>query len=189
MNSNRQGILRKIMNRNGRAVLLVLVAALAFSGCGGAGGNAVNDNAGRAASSNVNASSPAPAADGAANVAQANNAAVAPAPMTPTGGGATQAGATPAGGTRGNSNAPPANMPKPQIGSGGSDFSLFAQTRGALDADAELKAANITIEVKEGVVSLGGTVANAAQKSKAEQLVLAVGPKAVKNQIRVSGGK
>ncbi len=79
--------------------------------------------------------------------------------------------------------------PKPQIGSGGNDFSLFTQARAALNNDAELKGANITVEVKEGVVTLSGALANAAQKSKAEQLVRAVGGvKAVKNQLRVSGG-
>lgn len=176
------------MNKNGEGILLILVAALALSGCGGAGGDGGNNNAGGAASSNINAASPAPAAAGAANVAQANVAAVAPTPMT-AGGVAPQPGATPNGGERGGSSAPQANMPKPQIGSGGSDFSLFAQARGALDADAGLKAANITIEVKDGVVTLSGAVANAGQKSKAEQLVQGVGPKSVKNQLRVSGGK
>ncbi|HYN25266.1 MAG TPA: BON domain-containing protein, partial [Pyrinomonadaceae bacterium] len=63
------------------------------------------------------------------------------------------------------------------------------QARAALSADAELKAANIMIDVKAGVLTLSGTVANAAQKSKAEQMVrLLGGVKAVKNQLRVSGG-
>jgi len=186
MNINRQTILRKITNRNGRSVLLILVAALALSGCGGAGGNGGNDNARGAASSNVNAASPAAA--GAANVATANVAAVAPTPMS-AGGGVAQPAATPNAGARGNSNAPPANMPKPQIGSGGNDFALFTQARGAINADADLKTANITVEVKDGVMTLSGTVASAEQKSKAEQLVQAVGPKALKNQLRVSGGK
>lgn len=177
------------MNRNGQRVLLVLAAALVFSACGGAGGNGGSSNAGVAASSNVNAASSAPAADGAANVAQANSSAVAPTPLTPTGG-AVQPGATANSGARSSSNAAPkTEFPKPQIGSGGGDFSLFTQVRGALNADAELKAANIIIEVKEGVVTLGGTVASAGQKSKAEQLVRGVGPKGVKNELKVSSGK
>ena len=45
------------------------------------------------------------------------------------------------------------------------------------------------IEVKEGVVTLSGTVASAALKSKAEQLARGAGSKGVKNQLRVSGAK
>ncbi|MBA3357179.1 MAG: BON domain-containing protein [Pyrinomonadaceae bacterium] len=80
-----------------------------------------------------------------------------------------------------------ASIPKPQISSGGSDFSLFTQARGLLGADAELTAENIIIDVKAGVLTLSGTVANAAQKSKAEELMRAVGGvKAVKNRLRIS---
>jgi len=80
-----------------------------------------------------------------------------------------------------------ASVPPPQVGTGGSDFFLFTQARSALGADNGLKAANIVIDVKSGLLTLSGTVANADQKSKAEQLVRAVdGVKAVKNQLRVS---
>ncbi len=67
-----------------------------------------------------------------------------------------------------NRSAPPAKVPTPQIGSGGNDFFLFTQARAAVNADPELKAANLVIEVKDGVVTLSGTVASAALKSKAE---------------------
>ena len=78
------------------------------------------------------------------------------------------------------------NAPKPEIGTGGSDFFLFTQARAALNADPELKAANIVIDAKAGVLTLNGTVANAAQKSKADQLMRAVGDvKKVKNQLRI----
>lgn len=84
-------------------------------------------------------------------------------------------------------NRPAANVPTPQIGTGGSDFFLFTQARNALFADAEFKNANITIDVKAGVLFLNGTIANAAQKTKAEQLVRSVsGIKSVKNQLRLS---
>ncbi len=89
---------------------------------------------------------------------------------------------------RGGKNAPPAKMPTPQIGSGGNDFYLFTRARGAINADAELKAANVVVDVKEGNITLSGTVKNAEQKSKAEQLVRSAGAKAVKNQLRVSAG-
>ncbi|MGB8507955.1 MAG: BON domain-containing protein, partial [Pyrinomonadaceae bacterium] len=99
-------------------------------------------------------------------------------------------GVAAAGGARaGGNNAPPANMPKTQIGSGGSDFSLFTQARGAITADPELKTANVIVEVKDGVVTLSGRVANAEQKLKAEQLVRAVGPKNVRNQLQIAAGK
>lgn len=77
--------------------------------------------------------------------------------------------------------------PQPQIGAGGGDLFMFTQARAALSADAELKTANIVIEVNSGSLTLNGTVANMSQKSKAEQLVRGVaGVKAVKNQLRIS---
>jgi osmotically-inducible protein OsmY len=79
-------------------------------------------------------------------------------------------------------------MPTPRIGSGGNDFFLFTQARAAINADPELKGANVVLDVKEGTVTLSGTVASAAQKSKAEQLVREAGLKAVRNQLRVGTG-
>lgn len=84
--------------------------------------------------------------------------------------------------------APAAKMPTPQIGSGGNDFFLFTQARAAINNDPDLKAASVVVEVKGGVVTLSGTVANAALKSKAEQLARGAGSKEVRNQLRVSGG-
>ncbi len=81
------------------------------------------------------------------------------------------------------------NDPQPQIGTGGTDMSLFTLARVNLAADAEISKANIVIDVKAGVVTLSGTVATPSQKVKAEELVRSVeGVKAVKNQLRVSGG-
>ena len=94
---------------------------------------------------------------------------------------------TQVGASRDNNNRGSANVPSPQIGSGGSDFFLFTQARAALVADTELKTANIIIEVKSGVLTLSGTIANATQKTKAEQLVRGVsGIKSVNNQLRIS---
>lgn len=177
------------MNRNRLNILLIVVAAsLAASGCGGgekAGGNSV----GTTATSNANAASGVSPAGGGANVAPANGSAVAP-PQTAAGVGAAsqQQVASQRTDSRGASKAPPANMPKPQIGSGGNDFYLFTQARAALNADAELKAANIVVDIKEGVATLSGAVKSAEQKSKAEQLVQAAGLKTVRNQLRVSSG-
>ncbi|MCA1614739.1 MAG: BON domain-containing protein [Acidobacteria bacterium] len=80
-------------------------------------------------------------------------------------------------------------MPTPQIGSGGNDFFLFTQARAAINGDPDLKAANLVVDVKGGVVTLSGTVASAALKSKAEQLARGAGAKEVRNQLRVSAGR
>jgi hypothetical protein len=93
---------------------------------------------------------------------------------------------TPGTQTRINQSSQVSSGPSPQIGTGGSDFFLFTQARAALDADVELKAANVVIDVKAGSMTLNGTVSNAEQKAKAEQLVRAVaGVKAVRNQLRI----
>lgn len=86
-------------------------------------------------------------------------------------------------------NSRPANLPKPQIASGGNDFYLFTQTRAALASDAELKGANVIIDVKEGVLTLSGAAVSEAQKARAEQVARSVeGVKLVRNQIKVSAG-
>lgn len=88
---------------------------------------------------------------------------------------------------RNKDNARVSSVPKPQIGTGGSDFFLYTQARAALGADSELTPANIVIDVKAGVLTLNGTVASATQVLKAEQLVRAVGGvKEVKNRLRAS---
>lgn len=80
---------------------------------------------------------------------------------------------------------PAAKEPAPQIGSGGSDFVLFTQARNALNTDQEL-INSVIIEIKEGNVTLNGSVTSAAQKAKAGQLVQSVnGIKSVKNNLRV----
>lgn len=177
------------MNRNRLNILLILVAtAFAASGCGGGGEKAGSNSAETTTTSNANAANGVSPADGGANVAPANGVAVAPSQTTAGGGIAQQQAASQGSGSRGASNKPPANMPTPQIGSGGNDFYLFTQARAALNADAELKAANIVVDIKEGVATLSGAVKSAEQKSKAEQLVQSAGLKTVKNQLRVANG-
>lgn len=81
---------------------------------------------------------------------------------------------------------PPANIPKPQIGSGGGDFFLLTQVRAALSADQELINA-VVVDLKEGNAVLTGKVSSEAQKTKAAQLIQSVkGVKSVKNNLRVS---
>lgn len=171
------------MNRNRLTMLLALAAALVLSGCGGAektGDGSV------AAAPGAATPSPEPTADGAVNASPTNVSATAP-PLPPAAGAAPQVTSR-ASAPRNADSAPPAAMPTPEIGSGGNDLFLFTQARAAVNADPELKAANLVLDVKGGVVTLSGTVANAAQKSKAEQLVRGVGSKTVKNQLRVSAG-
>ena len=165
------------MDTNRLKILITLAAALTLVGCDAAPEKAGRDSA--SAVSNANSRSPTPAAAEVSNAATANT----PAPSNPTPAGASQVNAD-----RAAKGASAAAVPTPRIGSGGNDFFLFTQARAAINSDAELRAANPTLDVKEGVATLTGTVANAALKAKAEDLVRDAGSKAVRNQLRVSAG-
>lgn len=81
--------------------------------------------------------------------------------------------------------AAPVKAPTPVQGSGGNDFLLFTQVRGALNADNELVTA-VIVNIKEGNVVLTGKVSSAAQKAKAEQIVKGVnGVKSVKSELQI----
>lgn len=146
----------------------LMMAALIFSGCARTSNtDAAASNNALAVNGNANMPSLAPALP-----ANANNG------MT-TGDSTTNQGHI----TRTNKD------PDPKIGTGGNDFYLFTQARGVLNADSELKNSNIVIDVKNGNATLSGTVSNAEQKSRAEQLVRALnGITGVKNQLNVSAG-
>lgn len=174
------------MYRNRLAHLIILAASFNFYACGGAVESSGGDGKAAVASPTVSAATPAPATEVAANAA-ASPADAAPALQPTTGEAAARPGASPAPVSRGS--APRAKPPTPQIGSGGNDLFLFTQARAAINDDDELKAANVVIEVKEGVVTLSGNVASAALKSKAEGLARGAGAKAVRNQLRVSAGR
>ncbi|MET0650088.1 MAG: BON domain-containing protein [Pyrinomonadaceae bacterium] len=161
-------------------LIIIIAAVLNFNGCGGAAESAGNDGKAAAATPAANAASPAPTAAAAA---------AAPSPQASAVVASARPGTTPASESRSPGGAPPAKAPTPQIGSGGNDFFLFTRARAAVNADPELKAANLIIEVKEGVVTLSGTVASAALKAKAEELARGVEPKALRNQLRVSAGR
>lgn len=175
------------MNRNRLKSLLILAAALGFFGCGAAAEKAEGDKA-IATAPGAKAASPTPTPAGGADAVATPAAAATTLPAS-AGEAAARPGATSASGSRGADSAPPAKMPTPQIGSGGNDFFLFTQARAAINNDSELKAANVVVEVKEGVVTLSGTVRSAALKSKAEQLARGAGSKEVRNQLRVSAGR
>jgi osmotically-inducible protein OsmY len=75
------------------------------------------------------------------------------------------------------------------IGTGASDGWLWVKTRFDLAAADDLRDSTINVDVDKAVVTLSGTVASAAQKTKAEQVAKAVeGVTSVRNQLKVSAG-
>jgi hypothetical protein len=167
------------MNRKHLAASLIFCSALVLNGCGGAG------SASGGSGNTVNNTQPAGAV---ANATPATSTTQAPPPVS-AGNTAPTAAVTAPAGAGGGEKSKAADVPRPQIGSGGNDLFLFTQARAALGSDAELKGANPVVEVKDGVLTLSGTVATPAQKSRAEQVARGIGGvKAVKNQLRVSAG-
>ena len=73
-----------------------------------------------------------------------------------------------------------------KIGTGLDDGWLWTKTRFDLAAVDDLRDSTINVDVDNAVVTLSGTVANAAQKAKAESTAKAVeGVKSVKNMLKV----
>ncbi|MCP9493849.1 MAG: BON domain-containing protein [Pyrinomonadaceae bacterium MAG19_C2-C3] len=71
--------------------------------------------------------------------------------------------------------------------SGAQDFFVFSAARGALNDDAELKNENITVDVKNGVVTLTGSVTDEAKKTRAAQLAgQAKDAKGIKNLLKIA---
>src|SRR4030095_11119313 len=75
------------------------------------------------------------------------------------------------------------------VGTGLNDGWLWVQARFDLAAADDLRDSTINVDVDKGVVTLSGTVANAAQKTKAEAVAKSVeGVTGVKNQLKVQAG-
>lgn len=75
------------------------------------------------------------------------------------------------------------------VGTGANDMWLWVKTRFDLAAADDLRDSTINVDVDKDVVTLTGTVASAAQKTKAETVAKAVeGVKGVRNQLKVSSG-
>ena len=73
------------------------------------------------------------------------------------------------------------------IGTGLNDSWLWVKTRFDLAAADDLRDSTVDVDVDNAVVTLTGTVASAAQKTRAEQVVKTVeGVKSVKNQLKVA---
>ncbi len=73
------------------------------------------------------------------------------------------------------------------IGTGLNDGWIWVKARYELAAADDLRDSTINVDVSNSVVTLTGTVANAAQKAKAEQIAKSLdGVKAVRNELKVS---
>ena len=76
-----------------------------------------------------------------------------------------------------------------KVGTGANDTWLWIKTRFDLAAADDLRDSTIDVDVDNDVVTLSGTVASAAQKTRAEQVAKAVeGVKSVRNQLKVQAG-
>lgn len=74
-----------------------------------------------------------------------------------------------------------------KIGTGAEDGWLWTKTRAALATTDDLRDSTINVDVEMAVVTLSGSVANQAQKTKAEQVAKGIdGVKSVKNQLTIS---
>jgi len=74
-----------------------------------------------------------------------------------------------------------------KIGTGINDGWLWVKTRFDLAAADDLRDSTVDVDVDNGVVTLTGTVASAAQKTKAESVAKTVeGVKSVKNMLKVA---
>jgi hypothetical protein len=73
------------------------------------------------------------------------------------------------------------------VGTGLNDGWLWVKARFDLAAADDLRDSTINVDVANAVVTLSGTVANPAQKTKAEQVAKSVeGVKSVRNQLKVA---
>jgi hypothetical protein len=72
------------------------------------------------------------------------------------------------------------------IGQGLNDSWLWFKTRAALATTADLRESTINVDVANDVITLRGSVANQAQKTRAEQVAKGIeGQKGVKNELQV----
>ena len=73
------------------------------------------------------------------------------------------------------------------IGQGANDSWIWFKTRAALATTSELRESTINVDVANDIITLKGTVANAAEKTKAEAVAKGIeGQKGVKNELKVA---
>jgi len=76
-----------------------------------------------------------------------------------------------------------------KVGTGANDTWLWIKTRFDLAAADDLRDSTINVDVDNDIVTLSGTVASAAQKTRAEAVAKGVeGVKGVRNQLKVQAG-
>ena len=76
-----------------------------------------------------------------------------------------------------------------KVGTGANDTWLWVKTRFDLAAADDLRDSTINVDVDNDIVTLSGTVASPAQKTRAETVAKAVeGVKSVRNQLKVQSG-
>jgi hyperosmotically inducible protein len=76
-----------------------------------------------------------------------------------------------------------------KVGTGANDTWLWVKTRFDLATADDLRDSTINVDVDNDVVTLTGTVASAAQKTRAEAVAKSVeGVKSVRNQLKVQAG-
>jgi osmotically-inducible protein OsmY len=72
------------------------------------------------------------------------------------------------------------------VGQGVDDSWIWFKTRTALLTTSDLRESTINVDVVNSVITLKGTVANAAQKASAEKVAKGIeGQKGVKNELQV----
>ena len=73
------------------------------------------------------------------------------------------------------------------IGQGANDSWLWFKTKSALMTTSDLRDSTINVDVQNGVITLKGTVASAAEKTKAKQVADGIeGKKSVVDQLKVA---
>ncbi len=73
-----------------------------------------------------------------------------------------------------------------KVGTGANDSWIWFKTRSALLTTNDLRESTINVDVDNGVITLRGTVANAAQKAKAGEVANGIeGKTSVKNDLKV----
>ena len=73
------------------------------------------------------------------------------------------------------------------IGQGLNDSWIWFKTRAALLAASDLRESTINVDVTNDVITLKGTVANAAQKASAEKIAKGIeGQKGVKDELKIA---
>lgn len=76
-----------------------------------------------------------------------------------------------------------------KVGNGSDDLWLWTKTRSALAYTEDLRDSTINVDVDNNVITLSGTVANDAQKAKAEEIARSIeGVKSVTSNLQVSQG-